>query len=66
MAAHSSILAWKIPWTQEPGGLNPRGPKERNTTERLSIAYKLNNRCKMCNSEYSVLVLSTHHVPGNT
>ena len=21
MAAHSSILAWKIPWTEEPGGL---------------------------------------------
>ena len=25
MAAHSSILAWKIPWTEEPGGLQPRG-----------------------------------------
>ena len=23
MAAHSSILAWKIPWTEEPGGLYP-------------------------------------------
>ena len=23
MAAHSSILAWKIPWTEEPGGLQP-------------------------------------------
>ena len=22
MAAHSSILAWKIPWTEEPGGLH--------------------------------------------
>ena len=22
MATHSSILAWKIPWTQEPGGLH--------------------------------------------
>ena len=25
METHSSILAWKIPWTEEPGGLNPRG-----------------------------------------
>ena len=25
MAAHSSILAWKIPWTEEPGGLQPVG-----------------------------------------
>ena len=65
MAAHSSILAWKIPWTQEPGELNPWSPKEWDTTEQLSIAYKL-NRYKMCNSEYSVLVLSIHHVPGNT
>ena len=27
MATHSSILAWKIPWTEEPGGLQSRGPK---------------------------------------
>ena len=25
MAAHSSTLAWKIPWTEEPGGHSPRG-----------------------------------------
>ena len=25
MAAHSSILAWRIPWTEEPGGLQPMG-----------------------------------------
>ena len=25
MAAHSSILAWKIPWTEEPGGLQSMG-----------------------------------------
>ena len=25
MAAHSSILAWKIPWTEEPGGYRPPG-----------------------------------------
>ena len=25
MATHSSILAWKIPWTEEPGGLQPSG-----------------------------------------
>ena len=33
MATHSSILAWKIPWTEEPGG--PRDHKESDTTERL-------------------------------
>ena len=25
MATHSSILAWKIPWTEEPGGLQSKG-----------------------------------------
>jgi len=25
MATHSSILAWEIPWTEEPGGLQPTG-----------------------------------------
>ena len=27
MATHSSILAWEIPWTEEPGGLQPWGRK---------------------------------------
>ena len=27
MAAHFSIPAWEIPWTEEPGGLHPRGCK---------------------------------------
>ena len=31
MATHSSILAWRIPWTEEPGG--PQGFKEPDTTE---------------------------------
>ena len=34
MATHSSILAWRIPWTEEPG-YSPRGCKESDTTERL-------------------------------
>ena len=35
MAAHSSILAWKIPQTAEPVGYRPWGHKESDTTERL-------------------------------
>ena len=39
MAIHSSILAWKIPWTEEPGGLySPYCQKESDTTERLTQA----------------------------
>ena len=33
MATHSSILAWRIPWTEEPGGLQSMGSKELDTTE---------------------------------
>ena len=32
MAVHSSILAWRIPWTEEPGGLQWWGSKESDTT----------------------------------
>ena len=32
MAIHFSILAWKIPWTEEPGGLQSMGSQESNTT----------------------------------
>ena len=28
MATHPSILAWRIPWTEEPGGYSPWGHKE--------------------------------------
>ena len=34
MATHFSIFAWRIPWTEEPGGLQPKGvAKESDTTE---------------------------------
>ena len=37
MATHSKILAWEIPWTEEPGGLHiPWDGKDLNTTKRLS------------------------------
>ena len=33
MATHSSLLAWRVPWTEEPGGLQSMGHKESDTTE---------------------------------
>ena len=36
MATHSSILAWRIPWTEEPGGYSPWGQKESDMTEQPS------------------------------
>ena len=41
MAAHSSILAWKIPWTVEPGRLPSLGRKESDTTERLHVTVRV-------------------------
>ena len=38
MAIHSSILAWRIPWTEEPGGYSPWGCKESDKTERLTLS----------------------------
>ena len=32
MATHSSILAWRIPWTEEPGRLQSMGSQESDTT----------------------------------
>ena len=33
MTTHSGILAWEIPWTEEPGGLESTGLQELDTTE---------------------------------
>ena len=35
MATHSSIFAWRISWTEEPGQATVRGVAELGTTERL-------------------------------
>ena len=31
MTTHSSVLAWEIPWTEEPGGLQPMGLQKSRT-----------------------------------
>ena len=35
-ATHFSILAWRIPWTEKPGGLQSMQSQELDATERLS------------------------------
>ena len=35
IATHSRILAWEIPWTEEPSGLQSMGCKELDATEQL-------------------------------
>ena len=46
MAAHSSILAWRIPWTEEPGGLQSMGP-HRVWHDWSELAHK-HTRCTEC------------------
>ena len=44
MATRSSILAWKIPRTEEPGGYGPWGRKESDTTKHAHT-HKTSGRC---------------------
>ena len=61
MATHSSILAWKIPWTEEPGGLQSIGsqrvghnlatkppPKKSKGDLKLEILYILTGLISGC------------------
>ena len=41
MAPHSSTLAWKIPWMEEPGRLQPMGSLGVRQTERLHFHFSL-------------------------
>ena len=41
MATHSSTLAWKIPWTEEPGRLQSMGLEELDRTEQLHYHFSL-------------------------
>ena len=54
MATHSSILAWRIPWTEEPGGLQSMGSRESEMTEGLTLSLSL------LILPLSVLLISSH------
>ena len=43
MAPHSSTLAWKIPWAEEPGRLQSMGLQRVDTTERLHFHFSLSS-----------------------
>ena len=46
MATHSSILAWRMPWTEIPRGLQSTGLQKPDTTGRLRLS--LYKRCRRC------------------
>ena len=58
VATQSSILAWEIPWTEEPGGLWSRGvTKESDMIERLNKNKK--SRQTMESLDFSTLTVTT-------
>ena len=48
MATHSGILAWRIPRTEKPGGLQSTGSQESDTTEQptLSLYFSLSDKMR--------------------
>ena len=46
MATHSSMLAWRISWIEDPVGYSPWGHKELDMTERLSTAQQRDGAVK--------------------
>ena len=49
MTTHSSILAWRIPWTEEPGGLQSMELQSQTRPKRLSMherSFHLDHYCK--------------------
>ena len=64
MAAHSSILAWRIPWTEDPGGLQSMGLFSCSVQTRMSQLLNCGGALATvpsCKDEYYSLVEETAH-----
>ena len=67
MATHSSILAWRIPWTEEPGGLQSMGSQRVDMTKQLTLSLSfqfLEGDAALCNevsSRAGYLVMPLAH-----
>ena len=60
IASHSSTLAWRVPWMEEPGGLQSMGSL-RDTTERLHFTFQFPALEKAMATHSSVLAW---RIPG--
>ena len=52
MATHSSIIAWRIPWTGSLTGYSPHGHKELDMTEHAHTKFTYTGRCKRRSNEF--------------
>ena len=62
MATHSSILIWRTPWTEEPGGLQSMGLQESDTTEQLTLTQALTHpfiQLVSTKGNFTICVLAT-------
>ena len=50
METHSSTLVWKIPWVEEPCGLQSMGLKQSNMTEQLHFHFHFLDKMATCSS----------------
>jgi len=60
MATHSSILAWEIPWTEEPGGLQFKGLQRvghNQATKQNTYTEWINNKVSLCGTGYIFNIL---------
>ena len=57
MATQSSIIAWRIPWTEEPGGLQSTGRKGSDMTEQLHFHFHLKAEGSLVQSLWKQLSL---------
>ena len=66
MATHSSVLAWRIPWTEEPEGLQSMGSQESDTTKHLMDCdrFILKFKLKVPEDPFSVELFSVLTTPS--
>ena len=62
MATCSSILAWEIPWTEEPGGLQPMGPQKSWT--QLGFPGGSDGKASVYNAGDASLIPGSGRFPG--
>ena len=61
MTTLSSILAWKIPWAEKPGGCSPWGSKESDVTQQLSTHLYLDVWTQVISLHHSHVTLCPAH-----
>ena len=61
MATHSSILAWRIPWTEEPVGYSPWSEKESDMTKRLT-----HESCRKTEKENTALIFKKKEMDNDS